>query len=102
MLKARPMRAKILLGLWLCLAFSLPALAQTENQRADSSAPDTQSYFSTSPKAVTLLYPDQGEVHYPYLFTLIDALGYRGWIGCEYRPRAGTSAGLGWRQPSPQ
>ena len=41
--------------------------------------------------------PDQGEVYYPYLFGLIDALGYGGWIGCEYRPRAGTSAGLGWR-----
>ena len=42
--------------------------------------------------------PDRGEVHYPYLFDLIDALGYEGWIGCEYRPAAGTSAGLGWLQ----
>jgi 2-dehydrotetronate isomerase len=40
--------------------------------------------------------PDVGELNYPYLFELIDALGYDGWIGCEYRPRAGTSAGLGW------
>lgn len=40
--------------------------------------------------------PDDGELNYPYLFELIDALGYRGHIGCEYRPRAGTSAGLGW------
>jgi 2-dehydrotetronate isomerase len=40
--------------------------------------------------------PDVGEVNYPYLFELIDALGYDGWIGCEYRPRAGTSEGLGW------
>ncbi|MBX3621391.1 MAG: hydroxypyruvate isomerase family protein [Rhizobacter sp.] len=40
--------------------------------------------------------PDVGELHYPYLFELIDALGYAGHIGCEYRPRAGTSAGLGW------
>ena len=46
--------------------------------------------------------PDQGEVYYPYLFGLIDALGYGGWIGCEYRPRAGTSAGLGWRTPPSQ
>ena len=75
MLKARPMRAKILLGLWLCLAFSLPALAQTENQRADSSAPDTQSYFSTSPKAVTLLYPDQGEVHEEFTLSPAGASG---------------------------
>lgn len=43
--------------------------------------------------------PDGGEVNYPYLFALIDRLGYGGWIGCEYRPRAGTSAGLGWLQP---
>ncbi len=40
--------------------------------------------------------PDEGELNYPYLFDLIDRLGYTGWIGCEYRPRAGTSAGLGW------
>ena len=29
--------------------------------------------------------PDEGEVNYPYLFDLIDRLGYAGWIGCEYR-----------------
>jgi hydroxypyruvate isomerase len=43
--------------------------------------------------------PDIGELNYPYLFELIDSLGYEGWIGCEYRPRAGTSAGLGWLKP---
>jgi hydroxypyruvate isomerase len=48
--------------------------------------------------------PDVGEVHYPYLFTLLDSLGYGGWIGCEYRPARGaaphaTSDGLGWLQP---
>jgi len=40
--------------------------------------------------------PDGGEVNYPHLFGVIDALGYPGWIGCEYRPAAGTRAGLGW------
>jgi len=44
--------------------------------------------------------PDLGELNYPYLFALIDALGYEGFVGCEYRPRdpgpGGTSAGLGW------
>jgi hydroxypyruvate isomerase len=40
--------------------------------------------------------PDVGEVHYPYLFDVVDALGWDGWIGCEYRPKAATSAGLGW------
>jgi hydroxypyruvate isomerase len=43
--------------------------------------------------------PDRGEVNYPFLFDLVDQLGYAGWIGCEYRPRAGTSAGLGWIKP---
>ncbi|CAB3688718.1 Hydroxypyruvate isomerase [Achromobacter denitrificans] len=43
--------------------------------------------------------PDLGELNYPYLFERIDALGYAGWIGCEYRPKAGTSAGLGWARP---
>ena len=40
--------------------------------------------------------PDDGEVNYPYLFALLDELGYEGWIGCEYRPRGRTEEGLGW------
>jgi 2-dehydrotetronate isomerase len=40
--------------------------------------------------------PDAGEVNYEYLFALMDELGYAGWVGCEYIPRAGTSEGLGW------
>ena len=40
--------------------------------------------------------PSIGEINYPYLFDLIDDLGYTGWVGCEYRPRADTVAGLGW------
>lgn len=40
--------------------------------------------------------PDVGEINYPFLFDLIDELGYEGWIGCEYRPRTNTRAGLGW------
>jgi hydroxypyruvate isomerase len=43
--------------------------------------------------------PDTGELNYPYLFEVIDKLGYDGWIGCEYWPRAGTSEGLGWLRP---
>ncbi len=43
--------------------------------------------------------PDLGEVNYPFLFALLDELGYQGWIGCEYRPRGLTSAGLGWLAP---
>ena len=40
--------------------------------------------------------PDQGEVNYPYLFELMDHLGYDGWVGCEYRPKGDTSTGLQW------
>jgi hydroxypyruvate isomerase len=40
--------------------------------------------------------PNVGEINYPFLFDLIDELGYEGWIGCEYRPKAGTVEGLGW------
>ena len=42
------------------------------------------------------LEPDAGELNYEWLLPRIDALGYAGWVGCEYRPAAGTEAGLGW------
>jgi hydroxypyruvate isomerase len=40
--------------------------------------------------------PDGGEVNHEHLFDLIDSLDYTGFVGCEYRPKAGTSEGLGW------
>ncbi|NIJ15555.1 2-oxo-tetronate isomerase [Sphingobium vermicomposti] len=40
--------------------------------------------------------PGTGEINYPWLLSHIDALGYAGWIGCEYRPAGDTKAGLGW------
>jgi hydroxypyruvate isomerase len=40
--------------------------------------------------------PGTGEIHWDFLFRLIDAIGYAGWIGCEYKPAASTQAGLGW------
>ncbi|WOB73497.1 2-oxo-tetronate isomerase [Achromobacter xylosoxidans] len=43
--------------------------------------------------------PDLGELNYPYLLALVDTLGYAGWIGCEYRPKGDTTAGLGWAKP---
>jgi hydroxypyruvate isomerase len=42
--------------------------------------------------------PGTGEIGWDYLFRRIDELGYRGWIGCEYRPAGETVAGLAWRQ----
>ncbi|MBO9652546.1 MAG: hydroxypyruvate isomerase [Variovorax sp.] len=41
--------------------------------------------------------PGTGEINYPWLFRHIDSIGYDGWIGCEYKPRATTVEGLGWR-----
>ena len=43
--------------------------------------------------------PGTGEINYPFIFKMLDAEGYDGWVGCEYKPAAATSAGLGWFQP---
>lgn len=40
--------------------------------------------------------PGTGEINYPFLFAHLDRLGYDGWIGCEYKPKATTLEGLGW------
>jgi hydroxypyruvate isomerase len=40
--------------------------------------------------------PDGEELNYPYLFAELDRLGYDGFVGCEYNPRAATLDGLGW------
>ena len=45
--------------------------------------------------------PDRSEpacdvIDYAAVFQAIDATGFEGWIGCEYRPRAGTLPGLSW------
>ncbi len=40
--------------------------------------------------------PDSGEVNYPWLISHLESLSYDGYIGAEYRPRAGTRDGLGW------
>jgi hydroxypyruvate isomerase len=38
-------------------------------------------------------------VNFPYVFEEVDAMGYDGWIGCEYRPQTTTLAGLSWVRP---
>ncbi|MDH4151972.1 MAG: hydroxypyruvate isomerase [Betaproteobacteria bacterium] len=43
--------------------------------------------------------PGTGEINFPWLFQFIDRIGYKGWIGCEYKPAAATEAGLGWIKP---
>jgi len=40
--------------------------------------------------------PDEGDLNYRWLLQQIDASGYTGWVGCEYKPRRTTVEGLGW------
>jgi hydroxypyruvate isomerase len=40
--------------------------------------------------------PGTGEINFEFLLGHLDRIGYRGWVGCEYRPLAATAAGLGW------
>ena len=40
--------------------------------------------------------PMTGELDDRRIFGEIDAVGYLGYVGCEYRPAAGTREGLGW------
>jgi hydroxypyruvate isomerase len=40
--------------------------------------------------------PGTGEINHDFIFRRLDELGYDGWVGCEYRPGAGASEGLGW------
>jgi hydroxypyruvate isomerase len=42
--------------------------------------------------------PGTGEMNYPFLFAHLDRIGYRGFVGCEYKPATSTEAGLHWRQ----
>lgn len=43
--------------------------------------------------------PGTGELNDARIFDLLDQIGYQGHIGCEYRPRTTTEAGLGWIAP---
>lgn len=40
--------------------------------------------------------PGTGEIHYPFIFSELERLGYSGWVGCEYVPATTASEGLGW------
>lgn len=42
--------------------------------------------------------PGTGEIGWDFVFRRMDELGYRGWVGCEYRPAGETVAGLRWRK----
>ena len=40
--------------------------------------------------------PDEGELNYPNILKAFEVLGYAGWVGAEYKPRARTEEGLAW------
>ena len=46
--------------------------------------------------------PGTGEINYAFLFDHLDRIGYRGFVGAEYRPATTTEAGLGWFSPYAQ
>ena len=47
--------------------------------------------------------PGTGEINYPFIFDHLDRSGYRGWVGCEYKPRMSTYDSLKWfRELKPQ
>jgi len=43
--------------------------------------------------------PGTGEINYRFLLGHIDRIGYKGWIGCEYKPLKSTAEGLAWLKP---
>ncbi|MDQ5850371.1 MAG: hydroxypyruvate isomerase family protein [Pseudomonadota bacterium] len=40
--------------------------------------------------------PGTGEINFDFLLPHLDAIGYSGWVGCEYNPRGDTVQGLKW------
>jgi hydroxypyruvate isomerase len=43
--------------------------------------------------------PGTGEINFDFLLRHLDALGYSGWVGCEYNPKGDTLEGLKWARP---
>ena len=43
--------------------------------------------------------PGTGEVNFAFLLAHLDAIGYSGWVGCEYNPLGDTVEGLKWARP---
>jgi len=43
--------------------------------------------------------PGSGEINFGFLLAHLDAIGYSGWVGCEYNPAGDTLEGLKWARP---
>jgi hydroxypyruvate isomerase len=43
--------------------------------------------------------PGSGEINFDFLLGRLDALGYSGFVGCEYNPKGDTLEGLKWARP---
>ncbi len=43
--------------------------------------------------------PGSGEINFDFLLRHLDAIGYSGWVGCEYNPKGDTAEGLTWAKP---
>jgi hydroxypyruvate isomerase len=46
--------------------------------------------------------PGTGEINFAHLFAHLDAIGYDGWVGAEYRPTGATGESLAWLKPARQ
>ena len=42
--------------------------------------------------------PGTGEIHFPFIFKLLDELGYDGYVAAEYHPLGNTAETLAWRE----
>jgi hydroxypyruvate isomerase len=40
--------------------------------------------------------PDAGDTDFKETFKMLDMIGYRGWVGCEYTPQTHTLEGIKW------
>lgn len=40
--------------------------------------------------------PGTGEINYSKIFQTLDEIGYKGWVGCEYKPSKNTLDSISW------
>ncbi|MGH0172448.1 UNVERIFIED_CONTAM: hypothetical protein FKN15_063513 [Acipenser sinensis] len=88
-----------LIGKWLCVFYLL--YAQTQIQDVEIGTVCRLAELERGHIQIAQVpdwnEPDsQGEVNFQYLFSLLEEMGYQGYVGCEYRPLGNTEDGLGW------